>query len=64
MISLNIGDVVHTLVDSHGIKANSIGVIKRIYSTFHADVRFPLDDKFLIVKLNLWNLKKIEQSKL
>ena len=61
MLSLNeivVGDAVFTLIDKGEIKAGSIGIVKRIYSTFHADIRIRIEDKMYRVKLKLTDLKK------
>ena len=58
---MEVGDVVCTFMDGE-MKS---GKIKRIYSTFHADVRFFIGNKgYRVIKLNLSDLKKIELSKL
>ena len=68
MISLNeivVGDAVFTLIDKGEIKGGSIGIVKRIYSTFHVDVRFRIENNiYRIIKLKLSDIKKIERSKL
>lgn len=66
-MSLNeivVGDAVFTLIDKGEIKAGSIGIVKRIYSTFHTDVRIRIENKIHRVKLKLSDLKKLERSKL
>ena len=66
-MSLNeivVGDAVFTLIDKGEIKAGSIGIVKRIYSTFHADVRIRIENKIHRIKLKLSDLKKLERSKL
>jgi len=58
---MEVGDVVCALIDGE-IKS---GRIKRIYTTFHADVRVFIGNKgYRVIKLNLSDLKKIQFSKL